>query len=197
MISPEKPEQPQSPNNRIARRASTIRYERPSRANFCCKAVICAFFFVIIIGIIVAGIYLGRIWSKDEADIELDSDQRKITDVIPMDIESLSARVINRMAKPVSKHAGTPNTERKMIRGAELRQIIVDCEEITTYGLKFSRTLAKKLMSTQTTKEELANEIEMMQNEIPLFPNDPSEQKKWVDYFAKPDIGAQGGISAK
>lgn len=52
-------------------------------------------------------------------------------------------------------------------------------------------------MSTQTTKEELADEIEMMQNEIPLFPNDPSEQKKWVDYFAKPDLGAQGGISAK
>lgn len=30
-----------------------------------------------------------------------------------------------------------------------------------------------------------------------MFPNDPEAQKKWFDYFAKPDLGAReaGGIS--
>ena len=34
-----------------------------------------------------------------------------------------------------------------------------------------------------------------MQNEIPLFPNDPAAQKKWFAYFSKPDLGAPDGLN--
>ena len=88
-----------------------------------------------IIGAVVAAILIGR-GMRGEITVE-NTDTRKITDVVPVGVAGVADNIIDAVVDPVSNKPNADNAVASMVRGSELKQIVLDCKEVVNYGIKF------------------------------------------------------------